>query len=63
MVSKIIKQNQLTAECWAVQMWGTSRCTTCEFKDTKECGGKAILETGRNSLGMFIGATGLNSGI
>jgi hypothetical protein len=51
---KQIKQSNLTSECWSVQMWGLKECDTCEFKNTKECGGKKIRKTGKNSKGISV---------
>lgn len=42
--SKVVKQGGLSSECWPVQVWGISYCTTCEFLDTEECGGVSIRE-------------------
>lgn len=58
---KTIKQDQLTAECWLVQMWGTSNCETCEAKGTSECGGQKILKTGRNEKGVKVGENGMEN--
>ena len=58
---KIIQQKALTTECWSVQIWGLSYCDTCEFKDTNQCGGKRIRETGRNRIGCNIGTKGLGT--
>jgi len=44
MLSKVVDQSKLTADCWWVQMYGLKRCKCCEFQGTKECGGKAILK-------------------
>lgn len=44
-----IKQSELTSECWTIQFQGLSACTSCEVKDTDECGGKRIRETLMNS--------------
>ena len=41
---KTIKQSDLTSECWLIQMWGIEACDTCEFLNTKECGGREIRE-------------------
>ena len=41
---KIINQSDLTSDCWTVQAWGLEACKTCEFKDTKDCGGGKSLE-------------------
>jgi len=49
-----IPQSDLTGECWTVQMQGLSACDRCEYKDTKECGGTKIRETGKNSRGFSV---------
>jgi len=56
---KTVSQMLLTAECWMVQMWGTSACEGCEAKNTSECGGQKILKTGRNEKGIKIGENGM----
>lgn len=50
----VIKSSQLTNECWFVQFRGLSYCQTCESKDTNECGGQRIRETGQNSKGVKV---------
>jgi len=47
--SKRIKQNDITSDCWMVQVWGIEYCSgngdpksSCEYLDTEECGGKRI---------------------
>jgi len=42
--AKIINQNNLTSDCWMLQFEGLKACETCEFKDTKECGGGETLK-------------------
>lgn len=39
---KIIRQSELTSECWLIQMWGIDKCETREALNTPECGGKRI---------------------
>jgi len=56
---KRVKQANLTGECWMVQIWGTQYCLTCPYKDTKECGGPQIRQTGKNEKGIEIGRKGL----
>ena len=51
---KSIKQSDLTAECWAVQMWGIGKCEKCEFRNTPDCGGKEIRKTGKNQIGTVV---------
>jgi len=59
MKTKVIRQKDLSAECWLVQFSGTDYCNFCEYKDTKDCGGKNILKTGKNENGKVIGKNGL----
>lgn len=40
---KVIDQNKLTSDCWPLQFNGLSACQTCEFRDTKDCGGGQTL--------------------
>lgn len=54
MKTKIISQKMLSAECWSVQVWGIEACTNCDFHNTSECGGRQILRTGKNTLGIVI---------
>lgn len=54
MKTKIISQKMLSAECWLVQVWGIEACKNCDFQNTKECGGKQIITTGKNTLGIEI---------
>jgi hypothetical protein len=44
MKEKIIRQGDLTADCWSIQIWGVSACKDCELKGTKDCGGKSIIK-------------------
>jgi len=44
--SREIDQNNLTSECWIVQFQGLKAYETCELRDTDECGGKEIRESG-----------------
>jgi len=53
-ITKMIKQKQLSEECWEVQIWGQNHCKVCIYKNTKECGGKAIIKTGKNKLGYAV---------
>ena len=41
---KVIKQSDLTSECWLIQRFGISSCKTCEVLNTPECGGKDTRE-------------------
>jgi hypothetical protein len=54
MKCKVISQKMLSTECWSVQVWGTGVCEDCDYRGTRECGGKEILNTGRNVLGHRI---------
>ena len=51
---KTIKQSELTAECWLVQIWGSDVCKTCDVRNTSECGGKHIRKTKKNSKGYAV---------
>jgi hypothetical protein len=51
MKCKVISQKMLSTECWS---WGTGACEDCDYRGTKECGGKKILNTGRNVLAHRI---------
>ena len=51
---RLINQANLTAECWDVQFDGLKACETCEFKNTSECGGQRIRETGKNNKGLNV---------
>lgn len=52
--SRMVRQENLTAECWTVQVWGLGTCEECEAKDTDECGGQEIRKTGKNEKGMEV---------
>ena len=58
MITKTIKQSDITAECWSVQFLGSNYCQHCEFYNKNTCGGKDILKTGKNSKGIRIGREG-----
>uniref|UniRef100_A0A6M3KX43 Uncharacterized protein n=1 Tax=viral metagenome TaxID=1070528 RepID=A0A6M3KX43_9ZZZZ len=51
---KSVRQSDLSAECWGVQVWGKEHCKTCEFLSTGDCGGKEIRKTNRNEKGIQI---------
>ncbi len=38
---RIIKQSELDASCWGIQVWGKQYCKKCEFKETPDCGGNS----------------------
>ena len=48
MKTKIVKQSELTADCFLIQMFGLESCETCEVKDTDECGGGGTLKKLKN---------------
>lgn len=54
MISRNIPQNQMTEECWSIQFNGKEACLGCEFRNTDECGGKNIVETGKNKKGFSV---------
>lgn len=51
---KIISQKMLSTECWFIQVWGTAACKDCDYQNTEACGGKKILNTGKNTLGHKV---------
>lgn len=51
----MIKQNNLSSECWLIQFQEISACKNCEAMGTKECGGKSILKKMKNKKGIPIG--------
>ena len=40
-------------------MDGFSACTECPLKDTEQCGGKQIIETGKNDKGYIVNDNGV----
>jgi len=48
MKSKVIMQGALTSDCWPIQVWGPEACKGCEFRGTKNCGGKSIIKKIKN---------------
>ena len=54
MNAKIINSRNLTMECWLIQAFGKSHCKSCESKGTKNCGGKNIIKSGKNSKGIKV---------
>jgi hypothetical protein len=52
--SKQVKQSEMSAECWSVQVWGTDYCKKCEYLGKRDCGGKKIRKTGKNEKGYII---------
>lgn len=51
MKAKLIKQDELTSECWLIQFEGLDACEGCEALDTPECGGQEIRKRLKNSKG------------
>ena len=49
-----VDQNQMTGECWLIQLQGKSACETCEAKLTQDCGGQKIRDTGKNEKGFAV---------
>lgn len=54
MKTTTIRQSELSAECWNIQVWGIEACENCEVKGTDECGGKNIIKTGENEKGFKV---------
>jgi len=54
MQQRTIKQSNLTAECWNIQVWGIVACTNCEFRCTSECGGQEIRKKLKNEKGLDV---------
>lgn len=47
----IMNSKDLDPTCWLVQFWGVNYCKTCEFLETKDCGGsKEVKEYLRRKL-------------
>ena len=44
----------MTTECWIVQMHGLAACEPCPAKDTEECNGQRIRKTGKNLKGLKV---------
>lgn len=42
--TKVVRQSELTGECWSIQFWGIEACEKCEAKGTLECGGERIIK-------------------
>jgi hypothetical protein len=51
---RTVQQGHMTSECWSVQIWGLEKCATCEQKGKRDCGGKQIRKTGKNSSGFTV---------
>lgn len=52
--TRTVSHKDMTGECLIVQTWGLDRCKDCEYRNDKECGGKRIRMTGRNSKGIAV---------
>lgn len=52
-----INNDHLTSECWLIQFQGLAACKNCEFKNTKNCGGKNIRKTLKNANGHKVSKT------
>ena len=51
---RTVHQSNLSSECLMVQIWGLEFCKTCEYRDSKKCGGKKIRLTETNALGKKV---------
>lgn len=49
-----VPQNNMTSECWGIQLEGMAACDACVLKGDKGCGGKKIRETGKNRAGFAV---------
>ncbi len=54
MQSRMVKQANLSSECWTIQFWGLSACKECQYKGKRECGGKNIIKTLKNKKGIEV---------
>jgi len=54
MESRSIPQHKLSSECWMIQFRGKEACVTCDYRGTRECGGKKIVKTGKNEMGYKV---------
>jgi positive regulator of sigma E activity len=54
MDTMIVRQSQMTAECWLIQFQGKKACDECEARDTGDCGGENIRKTGKNEKGFSV---------
>lgn len=52
--TRTIKQDKLSSECWMIQFQGLEACRNCPYKNTAECGGKAIRKTLMNEKGHKV---------
>lgn len=49
-----VRQSNLSAECFMVQVFGETACADCEYRGTPDCGGQNVLRTGRNEHGHAV---------
>ena len=54
MQARTVRQDNLSSECWTIQMFGLDACKTCKFKGKRDCGGKNIIRTLKNNKGIKI---------
>ena len=52
--ARIVKQSNLTSECWPVQVWGLDACKKCEYRGKRDCGGKQIRKSAKNTKGINV---------
>lgn len=36
---RMVRQSDLTADCWLIQLFGVEQCDTCDVRGTPDCGG------------------------
>ena len=49
-----VDPQKLSNECLMVQLFGLKYCDLCEAKNTRNCGGKKIRQTGKNKAGVKV---------
>lgn len=49
-----IDQRHLTCECWSIQFHGLAACENCPYKNTRKCGGRGIVLSGKNKRGFKV---------
>ena len=54
MQTRIVKQANLSSECWNIQIWGIDTCDKCKFRGRRACGGKQIRKTLLNNKGIKV---------
>lgn len=52
--TRVVKQDDLSSECWGIQLRGLKACEQCEFIDGQECGGQSIRKTLMNEKGHTV---------